>query len=311
MISSSDDRQLNNYLLGLLTDDETERLDELSIADDEFAARLADAENDLVDAYVRDELRGQRLEQFKSRYLSSPARCEKVKFAMALRDWSEPAAVAAPINAKPERKNWLSNLFAVPALQWGFAAVLILVLAVAGWLGIENTRLRRGLRNSQVKQNELAQREQELLAQLESQQRAAKQAEGDAAQPSDQQPSPPQQNSSERSVVAMLFLTPQLRGAAQPPSVRVDPHTKSVAANLTLEPNDLTAYRVALINQSSQQPLWISGTLKAHTQGNKQMLSLTIRAELLKPQNYSLRVSGLNDKGARELISDYPFKVVK
>jgi hypothetical protein len=50
--SSSDDEQLVRYLLGLLPDEEAERLDELSIADDELAWRLRAVEDDLVDAYV-------------------------------------------------------------------------------------------------------------------------------------------------------------------------------------------------------------------------------------------------------------------
>ena len=40
-----DDRLMIDYLIGALPDQEIERLDELSIADDQFAARLTAAEN--------------------------------------------------------------------------------------------------------------------------------------------------------------------------------------------------------------------------------------------------------------------------
>jgi hypothetical protein len=43
------------YLLGALPEAETERLDELSITDDEFTESLQVAETDLVDAYVLGE----------------------------------------------------------------------------------------------------------------------------------------------------------------------------------------------------------------------------------------------------------------
>src|SRR5215475_10175424 len=79
-----DERLLTRYLLGALSREETERLDELSIVDDEFAARLNTAEDDLVDAYVRNELSGTDSEQFQSSYLSSPRRRHKVGFAEAL-----------------------------------------------------------------------------------------------------------------------------------------------------------------------------------------------------------------------------------
>src|SRR5438477_7416987 len=79
-----DDQSLIRYLLGSLPADQAERLDELSVADDDFAWRLRGAENDLVDAYVRNTLSGETLERFRSFYLSSPLRREKVKVAETL-----------------------------------------------------------------------------------------------------------------------------------------------------------------------------------------------------------------------------------
>ena len=52
------EQQLVRYLLGLLPEEEAERLDEQSVVADEFAARLQCVENDLVDAYVSGTLEG-------------------------------------------------------------------------------------------------------------------------------------------------------------------------------------------------------------------------------------------------------------
>ena len=76
-----DDEELVRYLLGLLPDEATERLDEASIADDEVAARLRIVETDLIDSYVRGQLSGARLERFESYYLLSPRRRESVRLA--------------------------------------------------------------------------------------------------------------------------------------------------------------------------------------------------------------------------------------
>jgi hypothetical protein len=70
--------QLVRYLLGLLSEEDAERLDAASIADDEVAAQLRIAEDDLVDAYVRGLLTGDTLERFESFYLASPRRRAKV-----------------------------------------------------------------------------------------------------------------------------------------------------------------------------------------------------------------------------------------
>jgi hypothetical protein len=70
--------QLVRYLLGLLLEEDAERLDAASIADDDVAAALRTAEDDLVDAYVRGLLTGETLERFESFYLASPRRRAKV-----------------------------------------------------------------------------------------------------------------------------------------------------------------------------------------------------------------------------------------
>ena len=68
------DELLTRYLLGDLPADQTERVDELSITDEEFACRLNRIENELVDAYVADQLQGDTLKQFVTRYLASDRR---------------------------------------------------------------------------------------------------------------------------------------------------------------------------------------------------------------------------------------------
>ena len=72
---------LRQYLLGVLREEEAERLDERSFTDDAFAEALAAAEKDLVDAYVQNELTRDELERFRAHYLSSHARRQRAEFA--------------------------------------------------------------------------------------------------------------------------------------------------------------------------------------------------------------------------------------
>jgi hypothetical protein len=90
--SERDAQRLELYLLGLLDEREAEQLDELSIADDEFAKRVDEAEHDLIDAYVCHELSGERLERFASCYLTSPVGRAKIGVGQALLRWSMPEA---------------------------------------------------------------------------------------------------------------------------------------------------------------------------------------------------------------------------
>ena len=79
-----DDERLMHYLVGSLDDGETERFDELSIADESFATRLRAVEDDLVDAYVKGELSADVRDRFESRYLSTQVGRDKIRFAQAL-----------------------------------------------------------------------------------------------------------------------------------------------------------------------------------------------------------------------------------
>ena len=70
-MSSPNEKPIDNevmiqYLLNELPDAETERLDELSIADDEFAGRLRALEYDLIDGCVRGEISGEHLEKIRA-----------------------------------------------------------------------------------------------------------------------------------------------------------------------------------------------------------------------------------------------------
>ena len=118
-----DQNALVHYLLGSLPEAETERLDELSIADAALAAKLEAAENDLIDAYVHGELTGETLEKFRTYYLASPTRRERVKFASALQEFSgseeAPAIEAKSRESVSAKRGWWAGVFAIPAFQWG------------------------------------------------------------------------------------------------------------------------------------------------------------------------------------------------
>jgi hypothetical protein len=75
------DRHMVSYLLGLLPENEAERLDEASVVDGEVASRLRGIEDDLIDAYVTETLDQNTRDHFEAFYLKSPRRREKVTFA--------------------------------------------------------------------------------------------------------------------------------------------------------------------------------------------------------------------------------------
>ena len=225
---------IRDYLLGQLPEAETERLDELSITDDECAERIRAVEHDLVDAFARGELHGAVLEQFRSSYLTNPRRREATRFAEALQSLDENSgsdisseAGRGPTTLVREKRRW-------PELLALAAAVIVLATASA-WLALDNRTLRARVTSAESARDEL-QRDRQLR---EAEARRAP----DTAPPSTSPgPSP--------LTVATLVLVPQLRSARQLPTVALAGGTGDLAVQLDLEPVDYPAYDASLVASS-------------------------------------------------------------
>jgi len=310
-----DDGLLRRYLLGALAEADAERLHELSVADDAFAGRLDAIENDLVDAYVRGELPEENLKQFKSFYLSSPRRREKVRLAegfLAL----EIRAGAAPAKAKPETGAPLSKqgkgpdrspwrMFAVPrfAIQGAFA-LAFLTLLVMGYLLFQNVELRKQITQAQTQHPAVDQRAGDLERQLEEERAAKEEAvrELEHARQS-------QTNLDQLKTVSVL-LPPPMRGAGPIPTIPLRRGTDLVVLVLPLEADDFTAYQAKLKDPVANRVLWSSARLAAASGGERKTVSISFHAGLLKPQNYVVDLTGIPRHGTAEVISGYPFRVV-
>ncbi len=325
-----DEQKMISYLLGALPVAETERHDELSLTDEEFVARLGAVENDLVDAYVRGELAGERLERFNAYYLASPRRHEKVRLAQTFVRFADAVAVnkaeasrqpALPVSIskkKPAPSSlWLTLFKPRPALQWGLVAAALLLLLASSYFLFENARLKNQMAQTQAERAALQQHEQELQRQLDDARTADAETAKELAdvrerlaQLEAQQPNQQNENTAANGGdmrIASFTLAPPLRGGPVA-QITLPVETDLLALRLQLEANDFSIYQAALKNPASGQIIWRSGRLKANPASNS--VTVRLRAGLLKPQNYTLELSGVQSNGAAEIISSYTFKVV-
>lgn len=295
---SVDDEVLKAYLFGDLASDETERLDELSIVDDDFAARLDSVETDLVDAYVRGELSGNTLDKFQKVYLSSAQRRQRVAFAESLRHHI-PQRGGRLVPAKPMRSSWL-DLFRLPRLALAGGLAMLLVV---GFLLFENLHLRENPNQTAVNH-------------------PAPQQSDTGRAPSAKPAVPaPQENTSTAnnlaphlppvpvSVVAFV-LAPLMRGAAQIPRLELAQETTRVDFRLDLETNDFPRYRVTLKNLKADRVLWQSVDLAPVTKSDSSTLSVRVPAKLLQQGMYQLDLTGAPANGEAGFAGSYVFRIV-
>lgn len=306
------EQTLRAYLFGLLPQDQTEQMDELSVVDDEFAARLDTIESDLVDAYVRGNLSGDMLANFQTVYLSSPRRRQKVAFAESL--YALEARQPARLE-KEGRASWL-GLFVFPRLAW--AGGLAMLLAI-GALLVDNLHLRESMHQAANDHAALEQRENDLQAQLHdehaSNARTANELDqvrkslGQLENSSAAKRVASQLSSLPVNAVAFV-LAPQLRGGTQMPTLTVPRGTTRVDFRLDLESNDYPHYRIALKSFENEKVLWHSGPLRAVTKNQSSTLSTSVPAGLLRQQIYQIDVTGTPSGGHGESVSSYVFRVV-
>jgi hypothetical protein len=293
-----DDQLLIRYLVGSLSEDETERLDELSITDDRFAADLHAVEHDLVDAYARGALAGDTLQRFELHYLSSPVGRAKVVFANALLRYPRTGGSALERHAGAPWPGAAHGL-----LRWSLAAAAVVLLALAGYFLSENVRLKRQLLDVRAG---LEGRQQQLEQQLRQEQSAnaetARELDRVRQSLARLQGTPP--------LVASFVLLPPTRSATELPTLSILRGAGAVAVQVNLESDDFPSYRVVLRAPATGQIIWRSADLQALGVTGSKALSITLGVDLLTPRTYTLEVSGIPARGAAESVGSYPFRVV-
>jgi hypothetical protein len=322
------DERLQDYLLGLLPEEEVERLDEETIADDDVAARLSAVEDDLVDAYVTETLDQSTRARFETVYLMSPQRREKVKFARrflaAVDRLSAPGAAAVsaattgperlrPFPAKSEASKPQERR---ARFSWAFATVAASMALACGLL-VNDLQLREGLNralqlgaaqdqraSSLARQLDQARNENVAITQALEQARAASTP---VERPASGGSSPSISSAAlagTRAVV--LFL--QTRSIEQVPVVDVPSNTDGVALELRLESNEFPQYRARLKEPGTTRILWKSAELHARSIAPISV-TLVVPARLLEAKHYSLELAGIDRAGHETTTGTYAVEI--
>lgn len=301
--SANDDQHLIRYLLGQLSEEEAERLDEMSITDDDTAARLRVAEDDLVDAYVRGALPPETRARFEQVYLASARRRERVEFAQHFRRALDQPDV--PVHTTPAPAAVPSTI-ARPPRPWLAWAAAILAITCGGLL-VEQMRLRSGLDDARKENAALDAHAQTLARELSAAQTAMAGEVTSAAHPVIETPAAPA-NAADTPVHSMVLL-PDTRAASAAPALVLAAVDQRPSFTLRLEPGDFSRYEVTLHDPATNRQVWKSGEIKVDRDSPAPSLQVTVPGAILKPQHYSFTVTGLSAAGRREVVGSYTFEV--
>jgi hypothetical protein len=140
------DERIIAYLLEELPEAEMERFEDECFAQEEWPEEIAAVEDDLIEAYLRDQLTPERRRSFEQNYLATGARQERVAAAAALlrcideRNTDERNVAPEPhVETVAPEQNWGERFRAF----WGrtswaaraaAAAMVVFLIAGAWWL---------------------------------------------------------------------------------------------------------------------------------------------------------------------------------
>lgn len=328
MATETINEQVKQYLLGMLSPEEKSRFEERYFDDDKLFEEIEIAEDELIDAYVREELSPRDRERFKEVVKASPRLTNRVDFARILvksTSAEQPATVAAAIPTRnvvaSEPESFWRRLFPTPAanrLGWAMAACTLLLMLGGGMLLFEWMRLRAETTRLSLERAELEQRNKTLASQLDKQNsdlaarlaeaqaendRLAKQLESAPKQTPDSQP----KNLS----VAFFIAAGGLRGTGGSTNrVTISSKTSEVRLQLGLESGDYSAYS-ATVQTPEGKDVWSRGGLRAQTVRSGKIVELKIPTAQLPNGDYLVAVKGLSSAGIAEPVGNYSFRVVR
>jgi hypothetical protein len=175
---------------------------------------------------------------------------------------------------------------------------------VAGYLLVENARLRREINDVRLQQSASEQRRLQLEKELNDQRAAS----------SEWQKNPGPARSAAPDIgqlkTVSLLLPPPTRGISSLKTVTVHPDTDLLVLLLTLDSAAFPRYRITLKDPATNRIVWRSSEIDPVSAGDSKAVSAGLRASLLKQQNYIAEVVGLSRGHASHAVGDYAFRVV-
>lgn len=280
----SDEKRVREYLLGILPEEEHERIETRFLTDSDFENFVDLVEDEIIDDYMNGALTEGDRKAVEEHFLRPAERQQKLAFARQLRarlnSKPTPAAANPFLYSQPSR---------LPRVSSGTSAALVALLLVMTGSALYIMDLRRNLQveaaKSRAEQAEL-ERERARAARLEAQIKAL---------PSSGQ-------------FMAVTLNAELRRGDPLPEVAPRAETRWIEAHIPLE-HEPAPYRITLCTDEGMEILSMRG-LKPTTEKDGSDLVFDIPAQLLPPGEYAV-ILNAGHGGRTPMTQTYKFKVLK
>ena len=285
---SDREKRMVKYLLGQLREQDQIELERGYLADDALFEELLAIEDDLRDAYARNELSEGDRTAFEQQFLAAQQQRRKQEFARSLRQHlnkSHAQGVSIPGPLAKDKSRFRSfiaprRLVLIPVIS----AALVLLMAGSWWL---EHRTEQPLRSSRPPGN------------------AAPKATPNVAGSE-----LPQSEASETKTLALVLTPGSVRSTeGESKTLAIPPGVTQVR----LEARFAGAYPhyQAVIQTTEGKLIWRHSNLAADEFSGGKRVFLKLPSALLTPNEYILTLGGMPASGNAETVAEYAFRVTK
>ena len=319
---------LRRYLLGELSEQEREQVEQRLMTDDDLYQQLMVAEDELIDEYISGALPDQDREKFGRTFLRVPELRQDVRFTAALRRHAlktvpQPAPRGSHSPPRFSPFDWLRKFFMRPALGFAFAAAFVAAVLLAVWLAAQNSRLREEVGQLQARatpppapspdlQEQLASerlRSEQLLAELQRQRELLAEESARPRQAREQEQQVPARRATAEPgagrSLAFALTSGAVRESGEMKKISVTPGLRELRIRLDLPAGDYRNLSAAVETVEGREVLPRRGL-----RGGAGFVTLRIPARLLGPDDYRIVLSSVGPSGESEEINYY-FRVLK
>ena len=299
---------LNNFLLGEISEGERAALEDRVLSDDEFFEQLLVVEDELIDAYMGNDLSAQERRLFEARFHAAPRDLERLEFAKTLRR-SLVGKNRGSSGSVGFRSGWRALVQYLPVngpFAWATAMVLVAIAFGGIWIFINRSRADE--RNQQALNQPSPPRSSPVVQQKDNE--SAREVTTPTPLPVPSPSLPKKSTESTRPVVATFILTPGLsRDAGPARDLTLPQGATHLHFRLPLEQDRSAEFkRYHLLLSLADGPKVWSGIVKP---SGDSTLGLNLPARLLQRGDYVLEVKGVTADGNFESIAEYSFRILQ
>ena len=308
----SNEALARQYLLGNLKDGQLARVERQILSSDEFFDELLAAEDDLTDEYLLNQLSARERWIFETRFLVTPERRRKLRFARALRMYLSPAerlelSDHAGSSASGWWKRWYVSFRRLDLRFAGFPVAVMALLAFTGVLMI----ILPGLRYFVSPRMTEAQETDPPAIEKVQPSSASDEPGGSRPQPPVSDETVPAATRPREPIISLVLTAGTVRGPGETIRLLIPADKRArVRLILLLTKQDYSTYRAELQTVDGNS-VCRRDRLKPTAMRSGRKIVMDVEAGMFSNNDYSVLLEGIGPDGTPEAVGRYRLRALK